>query len=157
MTKTYVLLSLLTGVFMVVQPLFAATLFHKTIVLTNHFKLVIVELGNDSLTLTLFQSKHAKKNILVENASTNASLIQKEKVCNSGESIYFITAYDRDSTYGAQTSIIVWQSGSVWKMVKAPFARGSLKDTGRLGIYEIIDDYPKKKTYCFHDGKLDQQ
>jgi len=137
------------------QNLSAGSLFDLTLTLTNDFQFNIQENENYSLRLTLSQGNKIQERLIIENANTNMKLIQKEKLCKDCKYIYFITAYDRSSTYGAQTNIILWQLNQTWKVFKTPFARGFLKKNSN-GEYEITErwPYPKKTTYHFEQGKL---
>ncbi len=136
-----------------IQGLSTESQFHTTLTLTNDFQLNIKETEDYSLTLTLSQANKIKETLTMENANTKMKLIQKEKLCGTCEYIYFITAYDRSSTYGSQTNIIVWQSNQSWKMLKTPLEQGFLEKDSN-GKYEIVEYYPKKKTYSFQEGKL---
>ena len=135
------------------QGLSAESQFNTTLELRNNFQLNIKETEDYSLTLTLSQANKIKETLTIENANTKMKLIQKEKLCKACEYIYFITAYDRSSTYGSQTNIIVWQSNQIWKIFKAPFERGFLEKSSN-GEYKIIEYLPKKTTYHFQQGKL---
>ncbi len=155
MMKKILNIGLLFFTMLSMQNLSAGSLFDLTLTLTNDFQFNIQENENYSLRLTLSQGNKIQERLIIENANTKLKLIQKEKLCKDCKYIYFITAYDRSSTYGAQTNIILWQLNQTWKVFKTPFARGSLEKNSN-GEYEIIErwPYPKKTTYHFEQGKL---
>ncbi len=155
MIKKILNIGLLFFAILGMQNLSAGSLFNTTLVLTNDFQFNIQENKNHSLILTLSQGNKIQERLIIENANTKLKYIQKEKLCKECKGIYFITAYDRSSTYGAQTSIILWQLNQTWKVFKAPFTRASLEKTIN-DEYKIIEHwpYPKKTIYHFEQGKL---
>jgi len=129
----------------------SSELYSKTIEVSNNYSLKINESKDNTLVFELFFKKSLKKTAVVKNASTKDDLIKK--VVLSKENIdYFITAYDKTSTFGAQTNVIVWRSGLKWSMVVAPFTRGFVEDRDKDGIYELVDYYPAEKIYSFRNG-----
>ncbi|MBN1115309.1 MAG: hypothetical protein JXA66_08205 [Oligoflexia bacterium] len=88
----------------------------------------------------------------VKNASVNDELIKKISLTGKNSEDYFITAYDKTSTFGAQTNIVVYENGTSWSVIKAPFKRGLAEDRNNDGVYEVVDYYPVEKIYLFENG-----
>jgi len=70
--------------------------------------------------------------------------------------VYFITAWDRGSTFGAQTNVVVWKSGTGWSLVTTPFLRGFVEDKELTGRYDLVDTFPEEKHYQFEQGRFIQ-
>lgn len=126
--------------------------YSKVIELSNDYSLKINESKDNTLVFELFYKKSVKKTAVVKNASTKDDLIKKVVLSSKDNIDYFITAYDKTSTFGAQTNVIVWKVGAKWSMVVAPFTRGFVEDRDKDGIYEIVDYYPAEKIYSFKNG-----
>ena len=96
---------------------------------------------------------------VIEGASMRAENIQQARF-NSQSKAYFLTAWNRGSTYGHQTNIIVWYRAETkdWAMIVAPFYRGELVDMNKDGMHEIANGpiRPTDKTvfYRFDNGKF---
>ena len=137
------------------------TLYGKTISLPgeeDEYILKIYESSNGTLTLELYYDEDTlQKAMTIGNAATKDEMIQKVNLDGEGENEYFITAYDRSSTYGAQTNIIIWERRLWWNMTCAPFERGFAEDRNKDGIYEIIEYYPEEKVYNFCNGLFIEQ
>jgi hypothetical protein len=137
------------------KELSSIQLYKKTIILPGEgeFALEIYESINDTLIVELRRYKNLiQKAITIGNASIKDELIQKVNLDGKGGKEYFLTVYDRSSTYGHQTNIIIWKEGIWWNMLCAPFERGFIEDRNKDGIFEIINYYPNEKIYNFHRG-----
>ena len=137
-------------------------LYSKKIKLSTDYILTVHENQDGSITLDLSQY-YLIKSIKIGNAAIKNELIKKVNLDRDNKDEYFITVYDRSSTYGAQTNIILWDEGAGWDMLCAPFKRGFIEDENKDGIYEIVDKsevvdgYPVKKIYHFHKGFFIQE
>jgi hypothetical protein len=127
-------------------------LYSKTIPLSDNCVLKINESPNQSLTIGLYQYGNLTKSISIGNANTKDELIVPTRFDSKGGKYYFITAYDRSSTYGAQTNIVLWENGATWEMISAPFIRGFLEDRDKDGVFEIVERYPKDRVFAFDNG-----
>jgi hypothetical protein len=94
------------------------------------------------------------KSFTVKNAEMRSEDMEKAHFDSEGGEYYFLTACDQNSTYGAQTNIVVWKSGVAWDMIIAPFQRGFIEDRNSDGVHEIVESYPEEKVYRFSDGEF---
>lgn len=134
---------------------FAAEAYKKTITLSNDYFLKIVEsIEKETVTVHLIHNEKVVKSIVVDNASLDDDNVQRVNLDGSGELDYFLTAYDRSSTYGGQTNIIVWNSGRIWDMCEGPFQRGFAEDRNHDGITEVVEYYREEMVHIFIDGSF---
>ncbi len=120
--------------------------------LEHGFRLVIREVLQSDLVLSLEKPGRMTQSITVENANIAKELIEEVVLVKGEEKLYFLTAFDRSSTYGAQTSILLWQNKGRWQMTEAPYVRAVVEDLDGDGIFEIVETYLKKKSYSFSKG-----
>jgi len=129
------------------------SLYQNEINLKNSYLLEIKE-RNDIVRIVLYKNKNLIKGIDIGNAGIRDDLIKQVELDGNRENgkEIFITVYDKDSTYGAQTNIVLWKQGIHWNMQSAPFLRGFIIDVNQDDIFEIVDYYPEKNIYIFRDG-----
>jgi hypothetical protein len=127
--------------------------FSKDIDLGDACGLLLRETKEEAVVVLLRCAGKEDNEVRVQWAGIRDEDVQRV-IFKGGISAYFITAWDRSSTYGAQTNVVVWKGKKGWRIVKAPFVRGFVEDANKDGVYEIIDYYPKEVTYSFKDGKF---
>jgi len=123
-------------------------------VLDNGFRLVITDIAERDLVLSLEKPGRMTQKITVENANIAPELIEEVELVKGEGKLYFLTAFDRSSTYGAQTSILLWKSDNRWQMTQAPYIRAEVEDPDGDGIFEIVETYPTRKSYAFSKGRF---
>ncbi len=126
--------------------------YSKIMRLTNSYVLKIEESTYGILTFDLFQNSILIKSIPIENSTMNDEMIELTHFDSKGGKYYFITAYDRSSTYGATSNIVVWESGSHWDMILTPCVYGRIEDRDNDGVFEIIDEFSSERIYKFENG-----
>jgi hypothetical protein len=128
---------------------------HK-IALSDGYVIRSHETEEGAVRVGLFKvgSNVAVKSLTIKNAEMRSEDMEKAHFDSEGGEYYFLTACDQDSTYGAQTNIVVWKSGVTWDMIIAPFQRGFLRDRNSDGVHEIVEYYPEEKVYRFSNGEF---
>ncbi|XZF15200.1 hypothetical protein ACTHGU_03615 [Chitinophagaceae bacterium MMS25-I14] len=120
------------------------------------FKLHIYQ---DSL-YNLFIETFDKKNYVYGTAAVMFSDIDKKltgfcNLSNGAYKEYVISTYDKGSTYGAKSNIIIWYSDNLWHVTRDNFKRAFIKDVNKDGVFEIVDYFGEKKTvYHFDNGNF---
>lgn len=136
----------------------AQTPLKKTIDLGDDTRLSIAE-GNDrSLTVSITSGGQVTESYTVGNAAVDPAEIKRQKFCQDCVPAYFIPAYDRTSTYGATTGIVVWNP-AWWRLSILPLTRPMAEDKNGDGIseivdHEVVDGQPRETVYRFDRGFL---
>ncbi len=132
--------------------------FEKVIDLGEGEQLRISDNADSVLTLTLTSDGQLSESYSLANASTDEDSITQHKFCAECEPAFFVPAYDRSSTYGATTGIVVWNN-PWWRLSILPLSRADAEDSDGDGVSEIVDytvvDQQERKTiYRFDNGFL---
>ncbi len=135
----------------------------KTVKLDADYEVVITT--DDSLgtaTVTLSQYGKLLDQLTVGNAAVESGDIRWAKLCKTcGRSLY-IPLYDRSSTYGATTGVVVWGGGNWWLSI-LPLMVPQLAKTSTPGVFDVIETLPPGATsdkkpapvhYTFDSGFL---
>lgn len=136
----------------------AETRFSKSLDLGEGTALSISDNADRTLTVTLLTDGRISEAYTLGNAITDEASIIQVKLCADCHNAYYIPAFDRSSTYGATTGIVVWKD-SWWRLSVLPFSTAQIEDTDGDGISEIVD-YERgggqgpKTVYSFDYGLL---
>jgi hypothetical protein len=128
-------------------------LFSKDILLGDGCTLKVRETKSEAVSIKLFCADRLVKKSEIPWAGIREDNIQKVTLRGNIQ-VYFITAWDRSSTYGAQTNIVVWKAQDKWSFVEAPFERGFVVDKDKKGVFDLIDYYQTEKVYRFDNGRF---
>lgn len=135
----------------------AGSAFNKRVDLNDQCHLHVHEDGGGAVIVGLRCEGRGRNpmttaySVKIGNAGIDEEGFQKVTL-DGNVAAYFITAWDRSSSFGAQTNVVVWKSNKQWRMVKAPFTRGFAEDRDKDGIVELVDYYPDESVYRFKDG-----
>lgn len=132
--------------------------FVKVIDLGEGERLHISDSEDGLLTVAVTNDGNVIESYSLANAFTDEASIKRQKFCAECETSYFIPAYDRSSTYGATTGIVVWNN-PWWRLSILPLSRADAEDSDGDGVSEIVDytvvDQQERKTiYRFDNGIL---
>lgn len=128
-------------------------LFSKDIVLDNDCVLKVRETIAEAVSIKLFCTGRLVQRAGIPSADIRDENIQKV-IFTGNVQAYFLTAWDRYSTYGAQTNVIIWKCANKWALVEAPFTRGFAEDRDKDGVFELIDYYPTERMFRFDNGRF---
>ena len=158
--KTNLILTLVAALWLITATgmSMAQTPLKKTIDLGDDTRLSIVESNDRSLTVSITSGGQITESYTVGNAAVDAAEITRQKFCKDCVPAYFIPAYDRTSTYGATTGIVIWNP-AWWRLSILPLTRPMVADKNGDGIseivdHEVIDGQPKETVYRFDRGFL---
>lgn len=136
----------------------AETRFSKELDLGEGTMLRIGDSADRALTVTLLTEGRVSEAYTLGNAITDAASIKQVKLCAECEKAYYIPAFDRSSTFGATTGILVWKD-SWWRLSVLPFSTAKVEDSDGDGVSEIVDyeiggGQERKTIYTFDYGLL---
>ena len=98
--------------------------------------------------------------LTIGNAAFQKDAIQTVRFCAGCDPVVFIPAYDRSSTYGAETAVLVWSQGGAWSMSILPFQRTAVRDDDGDGVFVLQDEWPEDRggirRYEFSYGMLSE-
>ena len=134
----------------------------KTFQLSYSCQLKVMEQLDLSTVVEINVDEQAYHIVTIENAAI--SEIKKTRLCETCKESYFISLYDRSSTYGSTTGIVAWQNGwDNWYLRVLPFILALIEDENNDGVFELVDQYsektenkfyPVKMKYRFRDGLI---
>lgn len=132
--------------------------FAKSFDLGERTTLRIGDGADRTLTVTLLTEGRVSEAYTLGNAITDAASIKQVKLCAECEKAYYIPAFDRSSTFGATTGILVWKD-SWWRLSVLPFSSAKVEDSDGDGVSEIVDyevggGQERKTIYNFDYGLL---
>ncbi len=136
----------------------AESRFAKNLDLGEGTTLRVGDSADRTLTVTLLTDGQISEAYTLANAMTDDASIIQVKLCADCQNAYYIPAFDRTSTYGATTGIVVWKD-SWWRLSVLPFSTAQIEDIDGDGISEIVD-YERgggqgaKTIYSFDYGLL---
>jgi hypothetical protein len=158
----------ITRICIIIAMLFMAVAAHsnelaeETFQLNSSDSLKVIEQENLSTSVEINVYKQVYKLVTIENAAI--SKVQKIKLCEGCKESYFISLYDRSSTYGSTTGIVAWQNRSGnWSLMTLPFRVAGVVDDNKDGVFKLVDWYsektenkfnPVKMKYTFKDGLI---
>ncbi len=122
----------------VVSAAAAETRFSKNFDLGEGTTLRVGDSADRTLTVTLLTDGQINEAYTLANAMTDDASIIQVKLCADCQNAYYIPAFDRSSTYGATTGIVVWKD-SWWRLSVLPFSTAQIEDTDGDGVSEIVD------------------
>ena len=111
-----------------------------------------------SVTVTLANDAELQESVTLGNADVKPDQIKTYKFCSSCSPAYFVPVFDRTSTYGATTGIIVWQGGW-WSLTVLPLSVAGVAGPDKHGAYWLTDTsklngHTRVDRYLFVDGFL---
>ena len=119
----------------------------KTFRLNSRLLLKVMEQEDLSAVAEITYDGRAYHIATIENAAI--SEVRKVRLCSDCKENYFISLYDRSSTYGATTGIVAWQNEwGNWRLQVLPFSVAGIEDENKDGVFELVD---------FHSGKTENK
>lgn len=108
---------------------------------------------DDYAKVELFWETEMQEALILAHTNFEPQPIQHYKFCPTCSASLVLLLYDRSSTYGASTVIVVDRASGWWELQKLPFDRPEIADLDHDGVYEI-SDLRHQKHYHLEQGLL---
>lgn len=111
-----------------------------------------------TLRVELLHGAQMVQAVEVGNAAIEPRPINAVQLCPDCEPVVLVRAYDRSSTYAAETGVLAWRNGYYWSLALLPFEHAELRDEDGNGLFELVNAQPEDrggvKHYDFRSGML---
>ncbi|MCP4382822.1 MAG: hypothetical protein GY798_15615 [Hyphomicrobiales bacterium] len=111
-----------------------------------------------TLTVTLTYNDRMTTALTIANASFTPQDVKPVILCRQCEPTYFIAAWDRSSTYGATTGLVLWKRGW-WNIAVLPMSVAGIEGPDKNGVSVLIESSDRgtdggPARFGFRDGRL---
>ena len=115
-----------------------------------------------TLTAVVSYGGDLVQSVTIGNASYNPDEIAAVVLCEGCDQSYYIGAWDRSSTYGATTGLVVWSDGGWWRISILPLSVAGIDGPGPQGVFTLTESIGTTRgepvrRFSFRNGFLIEQ
>lgn len=123
----------------------------------RHTATIATDEDAGTLTATIFSGGELSTSVTLGNASFHPHSVKQVVLCRGCDPSYFIPAWDRSSTYGATTGLVLWGRGW-WTISILPLSVAGIEDPDGDGVTMLRDffrNYDNEPVrFTFKRGRL---